>query len=108
MDGTQHALAGHPLDPLTAAEVAATAAVVRADGAFGARAAGCRFITITLREPVKDAILAWEGGGPLPAREAEVVVLDRERAETVEAVVDLGAGAVSGWNVLTDVQPMAV
>jgi len=37
MDGTQHALAGHPLDPLTPAEVAATAAVVRAEDAFRER-----------------------------------------------------------------------
>jgi primary-amine oxidase len=108
MDGTQHALAGHPLDPLTAAEVAATAAVVRAGDAFRERAGGCRFITIALQEPAKDAVLAWEQSGPRPAREAEVVLLDRERAETVEAVVDLGAGAVSGWKVLTGVQPMAV
>ena len=53
-------------------------------------------------------MLEWEAGGPRPAREAEVVLLDRGRAETIEAVVSLDDGAVIGWNVRTDVQPMAV
>ena len=108
MDGTQHAFAGHPLDPLAAAEVAATAAVVRAGDAFRERAGGCRFITIALQEPSKEAVLAWEAGGPRPPREAEVVLLDRNRAETVEAVVSLDAGAITAWTVRTGVQPMAV
>jgi primary-amine oxidase len=108
MDGTQHALAGHPLDPLTAAEVARAASVVRADNAFAAQSSRCRFITIALQEPPKDAVLAWESGGPLPAREAEVVILDSERAETIEAVVEVASGAVTAWKVRTGVQPMAV
>ena len=69
---------------------------------------GCRFITIALQEPSKEAVLAWEGGGPRPPREAEAVLLDRNRAETVEAVVSLDAGAVTAWTVRTGVQPMAV
>jgi primary-amine oxidase len=108
MDGTQHALAGHPLDPLTAAEITAATAVVRLDDGFRERGDGCRFITVQLQEPSKDAVLAWEGGGPRPAREAEVVLFDRRSAETVEAVVDLGAVAVTGRQVLSGVQPMAV
>ena len=108
MDGTQHALAGHPLDPLTPAEVAATAAVVRAIDAFRERRDGCRFITVALQEPAKDAVLGWEGGGARPARAAEVVLYDRDRAETVEAAVDLGTAAVTAWVVRTGVQPMAV
>ena len=53
---------------------------------------------------------AGVGGRAAPARprEAEVVLLDRGRAETIEAVVSLDDGAVIGWNVRTDVQPMAV
>jgi primary-amine oxidase len=108
MDGTQHAFAGHPLDPLTAPEVAAAAAIVRTSDGYGARSDRCRFITIALQEPVKDGVLGWEAGGPRPAREAEVVLLDRGRAETVEAVVSLDEGAVTGWSVRTGVQPMAV
>ena len=108
MDGTQHAAAGHPLDPLTAPEVAAATAIVRASDGYGAQSDRCRFITIALQEPAKDGVLEWEAGGPRPAREAEVVLLDRGRAETIEAVVSLDDGAVIGWNVRTDVQPMAV
>ena len=108
MDGTQHAAAGHPLDPLTAPEVAAATAIVRASDGYEAQSDRCRFITIALQEPAKDGVLEWEAGGPRPAREAEVVLLDRGRAETIEAVVSLDDGAVIGWNVRTDVQPMAV
>src|SRR5436309_15635952 len=110
MDGTQHAPAAHPLDPLTASEVASVAATVRASDAFrGQSAECCRFITIALQEPAKEAVLAWEGGGGArPPREAEVLLLDRGRAETVEAAVSLDDGAVSSWRTRTDVQPMAV
>ena len=109
MDGTQHAAAGHPLDPLTAPEVAAATAIVRASDGYGAQSDRCRFITIALQEPAKDG-RAGVGGRRARARprEAEVVLLDRGRAETIEAVVSLDDGAVIGWNVRTDVQPMAV
>jgi primary-amine oxidase len=108
MDGTQHAAAGHPLDPLTAPEVAAATAIVRASDGYGAQSDRCRFITIALQEPTKDGVSEWEAGGPRPAREAEVVLLDRGRAATIEAVVSLDDGAVIGWNVRTGVEPMAV
>ena len=36
------------------------------------------------------------------------MLLDRDRAETIEAAVELAEGAVAGWRVRTDVQPMAV
>ena len=108
MDGTQHAAAGHPLDPLTAPEVAAATAIVRASDGYEAQSDRCRFITIALQEPAKDGVLEWEAGGARPVREAEAVLLDRGRAETIEAVVSLDDGAVVGWNVRTDVQPMAV
>ena len=108
MDGHQQLVAIHPLDPLTAEEVGATAAAVRASAGFAGRGERCRFITIDLAEPHKDALLGWEAGGELPPRRAEVVLLDRDRAETIEALVELADGAVAVWNVRTDVQPMAV
>jgi primary-amine oxidase len=104
MEGVQ----GNPLDPLTAGEVAAAAAAVRASDRYRAQSDRCRFITITLREPHKDELLAWEAGGERPARAAELVLLDRGRAETIEAEVSLDRGEVTGWRVRTDVQPMAV
>ena len=109
MDGTQHAPAAHPLDPLAASEVASAAATVRASDPFRGQSDRCRFITVALQEPAKDAVLAWEaGGGARPPREAEVVLLDRGRAETIEAVVSLDDGAVTSWRTRTGVQPMAV
>ena len=63
MDGTQHAPAAHPLDPLTASEVASVAAVVRASDAFRGRSDRCRFITVALQEPAKDARARVGGRG---------------------------------------------
>jgi primary-amine oxidase len=108
MDGKQPPVAPHPLDPMQAGEIAAAAAAVRASDGYRAQSGRCRFITIDLAEPHKDALLAWETGGDRPPREAEVVLLDRGRAETVEATVSLDAGTVTEWRVRTDVQPMAV
>jgi primary-amine oxidase len=108
MDGIQHPAATHPLDPMSAGEIATAAAAVRASDGYRAQSGRCRFITIDLAEPHKDALLAWEAGGDRPPREADVVLLDRGRAETVEATVSLDAGTVTEWRTRTDVQPMAV
>jgi primary-amine oxidase len=108
MDDTQHPRADHPLDPLSADEVTAVATAVASSDGYAAQSERCRFVTIDLAEPHKDALLAWEQGGETPPREAEVVLLDRGRAETVEAVVSLDSGVVSRWHVRDDVQPMAV
>jgi primary-amine oxidase len=108
MDGIQHPAATHPLDPMSAGEIATAAAAVRASDGYRAQSGRCRFITIDLAEPHKDALLAWETGGDRPPREADVVLLDRGRAETVEATVSLDAGTVTEWRTRTDVQPMAV
>jgi Cu2+-containing amine oxidase len=64
MVGTQHALAGHPLDPLTAAEVARAASVVRADNAFAGQSGRCRFITIALQEPPKSPAARFRHARP--------------------------------------------
>jgi len=108
MDGIQQTDFGHPLDPLSADEVRAAAAAVSASEPYQSQSGRCRFITIDLAEPVKQAILDWEQGGPRPPRAAEVVLLDRDRGETVEAVVWLDDGTVVLWDVRDDVQPMAV
>src|SRR4051794_9836933 len=108
MEGIQQTDFSHPLDPLSDGEVRAAAAVMAADERFGRQSGRCRFITIELAEPVKQVVLEWEQGGPRPPRSAELVLLDRERAETIEAVVSMDDERVSSWNVRSDVQPMAV
>jgi primary-amine oxidase len=108
MGDTQQPGARHPLDPLSPDEVTAVATAVVGCDQYRERSDRCRFVTIDLAEPHKDALLAWEQSGETPPREAEVVLLDRGRAETVEAVVSLDTGLVSRWHVRDDVQPMAV
>ena len=94
----------HPLDPLSAEEVeGAAAAVRRARAGAGARD---RFVFVDLHEPAKADLRAWrDDGGPRPAREALVVLLDPVAGATWEAVVDLGAGVVSTLNEVPGVQP---
>src|SRR4051794_3079869 len=109
MDEAQQPNQGpHPLDPLTAPEVAAAAAALQAAPGFATLSERTRFVSIALREPPKSAVLTWAGGGALPVREAEAVLLDRGGECTVEAVVSLERQEVTAWRVRTDVQPMAV
>ena len=84
----------HPLDPLSAAEIAATTDVVRAHTEFATLSADTRFITMELAEPDKAAVLAWGAGGARPERIADVVMLDRGSEASVEAVrlARLGVG----------------
>jgi Copper amine oxidase, N2 domain len=63
----------HPLDPLTADEIRAAVAVVRASGRLGREVL---FIRIELREPPKSAVLAFGAGDPLE-REAFLLIRDR-------------------------------
>jgi len=91
------ATAVHPLEPLTAAELERAAAAVRTDGRCGPDPA---FAYVTLDEPAKDAVLAWEAGGALPPRRALAVVLDRSKARTFEARVELDRDAVLGVEAL--------
>ena len=88
MGGIQERAVTHPLDPLDAGEIEAVAGACRAQSLGG----DSRFVTIALLEPDKRALLEWEQGGAEPAREAEVVILDRSARETVEATVAVGSG----------------
>src|SRR5581483_4210557 len=87
----------HPLDPLSADEIAAAAAIVRAARPLER----VRFVTVTLREPPKAAVLA---GGEVE-REALVVLLDNEAGSTHELVVALAAGAIRSERRVPDAQP---
>ena len=51
--------ARHPLEPLSAAEIAAAVGIVRASGRLGDRA---RFASITLHEPSKETVLGFRAG----------------------------------------------
>jgi primary-amine oxidase len=100
----------HPLDPLTVEEIAATTAAVRAAGQFRELGERARFITVEVREPAKEAVIAWtETGASRPPRETEVVLLDHAGGATHEVTVRLDHdAAVTDWRRRDDVQPMAV
>ncbi|HEX7239283.1 MAG TPA: hypothetical protein VF263_03375, partial [Longimicrobiaceae bacterium] len=99
--GTAAAQARHPLDPLTAEEIAAAAGVLKASPGFPRDAL---FSTIVLAEPEKAEVLGHRPGAPV-GRRAFSVVLDRRGNRTFEATVDLGAGRVLSWNRVEGAQP---
>jgi primary-amine oxidase len=91
----------HPLDPLTAAEIDAAAALIKAEAAFPA---GALFATLVLKEPNKSDVQGYRPGQAI-ARQAFAVVLDRPRNRTFETVVDLTARRVVSWTEVKGVQP---
>src|SRR5689334_14493910 len=91
----------HPLEPLTPEEIAATVEILRRERGLGPRV---RFVTISLDEPPKDAVLAFPSQGPVE-RQAFVILLDNEAGRTYEAVVSLARGTVVSWEHIPDVQP---
>jgi primary-amine oxidase len=92
---------GHPLDPLTADEVRAAAAVLRRDRGVGER---WRFASIELREPAKQAVRDPAPAAP-PPREALVVCWDRDTNDAFKAVVSLSEDRVVAWDPQPGRQP---
>ena len=80
----------HPLQPLSAAEVAQAVALLRTLATFTATT---RVISIMLREPDKTLVYNWTGN-EAPAREAEAVLFDNRTNTAYAIVLDLTAGAV--------------
>ena len=84
----------HPLQPLSAAEIGAAAALLRDAGHVGPSG---RFVSLVLHEPPKADVLAFDADAAPVAREAAAVVLDRADGRTYEAVVSLTDSAVTRW-----------
>ncbi len=95
------ATVSHPLDPLTAEEIAEASAILKSQRDLGPRT---RFETIVLREPDKHVVLDYQPGDPI-RREAFLVVLDNDVPATYEAVVSLDEGQVISWEHIPGVQP---
>jgi primary-amine oxidase len=101
--GAVSAQTAHPLDPLTAEEVEGAAAVVRARDA----SPELMFATIALREPDKDDVHAVDAGSsPVVPRRAVATCYRPATRTTVEAEVDLTAGAIVRWDELPDTKPI--
>ncbi len=78
----------HPLDPLTADEIIASANIL-----LRGRAAqpGAIFQSVELREPAKAEMLAWRPGAPPPSRQATVFY--RQNRQSFRANVNLSASS---------------
>src|ERR1700733_12630749 len=99
------AAAPHPLSPLTAAEIETVSAAVKATQKLNAETA--RFVYISLYEPAKHDVIAFENGATSKAPDRLVKVVLRERAEraTYEGVVKLPDGEVIDFKRIPGVQP---
>src|SRR5215831_13436933 len=91
----------HPLDPLTADEIRAAVAVVRASDQLGREVL---FIRVFLHEPPKSAVLAFQAGAALE-RQAFVLIRDRHARTTCEVIVSLTRRTILSWKELPGVQP---
>jgi len=92
----------HPLAPLTAAEVEAAASAVKAAKGLGETA---RFVYVSLYEPAKHEVIAFEGGGPAPDRLVKVVIRERAEHATYQGIIRLPDGEVVGYERVPGVQP---
>jgi primary-amine oxidase len=85
--------ASHPLDPLTPREIRAAVKILKKQHDI---APSMRFVMISLREPEKQELHAYDRTTP-PDREVFIVLRDRARRRTYEAVVGLSKGEVVGF-----------
>jgi primary-amine oxidase len=83
----------HPLDSLTSIELEEAARILKRDQQLGDTV---RFASITLHEPPKDAIAAYQPGRTAP-RQAFVVLLVRQTEAAYEAIVDLVSKSVASF-----------
>ena len=91
----------HPLDPLTAAEIESSVAILRVQRSLGPRV---RFESIVLNEPPKDLVLGFEDGDAI-TREAFIILFDNDTGATYEAIVSLYERTVRSWTHIPGVQP---
>ena len=92
---------GHPLDVLSADEIRAAVAAMRAAGSL---ADAARFSTVTLEEPSRAEIQRFEAGESAPRRVRGLIVPGPD-CDVIEAVVDLDTGRVPVWEQRFGVRP---
>jgi primary-amine oxidase len=94
----------HPLDPLTADEIARAWNLARAHDGLGPR---LRVISVALAEPLRSALSGTDANRQLE-RAAFVVLMDSGARKTYEAVVSLTQARVVSWKHVPGVQPAIV
>ncbi len=87
----------HPLEPLSALEIIVASMILRRDRGLDD---SVRFASIELHEPAKQAVIE----GRDVDREAFVVLRNRQRRTTVEAVVSLTCDEIRSWREVPGVQ----
>ncbi|MGH3929160.1 MAG: primary-amine oxidase [Pseudonocardiaceae bacterium] len=92
----------HPLEPLSAEEIAATSAILTRERSLSRDAV--RFVCIELHEPAKQVVLSLTEGQSVD-RETFVVLHDRRNRTTIEAIVSLTRGKIRSWREVHGVQP---
>jgi len=95
----------HPLDPLAPDEIDAARQILAAEEELSEQS---RYIEITLKEPSKAAMRAYENEGEPVDRRAKIVVRDKAEHETYEGVVSLEEETVRRWDNLPDAQPRMI
>ena len=91
----------HPLEPLTAAEVQQAVSLL---SQFGKVTPTTRFVSVSLKEPMKDSVHAgWPTGAP--DREAFVILFDNATNSCFETAVSLTKSSLLSWKVVPGVQP---
>ncbi|MUL82543.1 MULTISPECIES: primary-amine oxidase [unclassified Mycolicibacterium] len=91
----------YPLDPLSADEFRAVAAILRREHGVGQ---GWRVAAVELVEPTKAELAVFDGGGKTPARRAAVICLDRSANATYKGVVSLTDDRVENFDHVPGVQ----
>ncbi|WP_135455471.1 primary-amine oxidase [Mycobacterium sp. DL99] len=91
----------YPLDPLSADEFRAVAAILRREHGVGE---GWRVASVELVEPSKAELAAFDGGGAAPGRRAAVICLDRSANATYKGVVSLTDDRVENFDHVPGVQ----
>ncbi len=89
----------HPLEPLTAPEVQAVVAHLKAQKKVTPTT---RFVSISLKEPAKELVHAGKTGLP---REAFAVLFDNATNSCYEAAVSITNNALLSWKHVPGVQP---
>ncbi len=89
------------MDPLSADEFRAVAAILRREHGVGE---GWRVASVELVEPSKAELAAFDGGGATPARRAAVICLDRSANATYKGVVSLTDDRVENFDHIPGVQ----
>ncbi|WP_099025131.1 primary-amine oxidase [Mycolicibacterium palauense] len=95
-------LPDHPLDPLSAAEFGAVAAVLARERGVGD---GWRITAVEMVEPDKAALADFEDGGARPPRKAAALCLERAHNATYKCVVSLDEDHLESFEHVPGVQP---